>query len=70
MPCRGKIVYYKGMKFTDQFTVTLTSRQHALLTDIFSSLADLDLPPAEDDQFDSLWDQVLNAEHKIITEES
>ena len=70
MPCRGKIVYYKGMKFTDQFTVTLTSQQHDLLTDIFSSLADLDLPPAEDDQFDSLWDQVINAEHKIITEES
>jgi len=56
------------MKFNDQFTITLTSAQHDLLTDIFSSLADLDLPPAEDDQFDSLWDQVINAEHKIITE--
>ena len=58
------------MKITDQFQITFTSEQYALLTDIFSSLADLDLPPAEDDQFDSLWDQVLNAEHKIITEES
>ena len=58
------------MKITDQFHLNLTSAQYALLTDIFSSLADLDLPPAEDDQFDSLWDQVLNAEHKIITEES
>ena len=56
------------MKFNDQFTITLTSAQHDLLTSIFSSLADLDLPPAEDDQFDSLWDQVINAEHKIITE--
>ena len=58
------------MKFNDQFTITLTSAQHDLLTDIFSSLADQDLPPAEDDQFDSLWDQVINADHKIITEES
>ena len=66
----GIFVYYKNMKFNDQFTIQLTSRQHDLLTDIFSSLADLDLPPAEDDQFDSLWDQVINADHKIITEES
>ena len=63
-------MYYKNMKFNDQFTITLTSAQHDLLNDIFSSLADLDLPPAEDDQFDSLWDQVINADHKIITEES
>ena len=69
-PMVGIFVYYKNMKFNDQFTITLTSAQHDLLTDIFSSLADLDLPPAEDDQFDSLWDQVINADHKIITEES
>ena len=58
------------MKFTDQFTIQLTSRQHDLLTDIFSSLADLDLPPAEDPEFDALWDQILDADHKIITEEN
>lgn len=58
------------MKFNDQFTITLTSAQHDLLTDIFSSLADLDLPPAEDENFDSLWDAVLNAEHQIITEDA
>ena len=58
------------MKFKDQFTIQLTSRQHDLLTDIFSSLADLDLPPAEDENFDSLWDAVLNAEHQIITEDA
>ena len=67
---RPVFVYYKSMKFTDQFTITLTSAQHDLLTDIFSSLADLDLPPAEDDQFDSLWDAVLNADHQIITEDA
>ena len=63
-------MYYKNMKFNDQFTIQLTSRQHDLLTDIFSSLADLDLPPAEDENFDSLWDAVLNADHQIITEDA
>ena len=58
------------MKFNDQFTIQLTSQQHDLLTDIFSSLADLDLPPVEDENFDSLWDAVLNAEHQIITEDA
>ena len=58
------------MKFNDQFTITLTSAQHDLLTDIFSSLADLDLPPVEDENFDSLWDAVLNADHQIITEDA
>ena len=58
------------MEINDQFQITLTSQQYDLLTDIFSSLADLDLPPAEDDAFDSLWDQVINAEHQIKFEES
>ena len=58
------------MKFTDQFTVTLNSRQHDLLVEIFSNLADLYLPPAEDDQFDSLWDQILDADHKVIEAKS
>ena len=58
------------MKFTDLFHIQLTSQQHDLLTDIFSSLADLDLPPAEDENFDSLWEAVLNADHQIITEDA
>jgi len=66
----GIFVYYKDMKFKDLFHIQLTSQQHDLLTDIFSSLADLDLPPAEDENFDSLWDAVLNAEHQIITEDA
>ena len=69
-PMVGIFVYYKNMKFNDQFTITLTSAQLDLLTDIFSSLADLDLPPAEDDQFDSLWDQILDADHKVIEAKS
>ena len=65
-----KIVYDTYMKFKDQFTIILTSRQNDLLVEIFSNLADLDLPPAEDPEFDALWDQILDADHKIITEEN
>ena len=55
------------MKFTDQFTIRLTSSQHELLTDIFSSCADLDLPPTEDEYFNDLWDKILDAQHEILT---
>ena len=58
------------MKFNDQFTIQLNSRQHDLLVEIFSNLADLDLPPAEDPDFDDLWDQILDADHQIITEDA
>ena len=58
------------MKFNDQFTIQLTSQQHDLLVEIFSNLADLDLPPAVDPDFDDLWDQILDADHQIITEDA
>ena len=58
------------MKITDQFQITFTSEQYALLTDIFSSLADLDLPPAEDPEFDDLWEKVINADHQINFEDN
>lgn len=66
----AKIVYYKNMKITDQFQISLTSEQYDLLTDIFAAAADLDLPPTEDDKFDSLWDAILDAEHNINFEEA
>ena len=69
-PMVGIFVYYKNMKFNDQFTIQLNSRQHDLLVEIFSNLADLDLPPAEDPDFDDLWDQILDADHQIITEDA
>ena len=65
-----KIVYYTYMEINDQFQITLSSQQYDLLTDIFSSAADLDLPPTEDDAFDSLWDAIINAEHQIKFEEA
>ena len=57
------------MKITDQFQITFSSAQYDLLTDIFSSLADLDLPPAHDDVFDSLWESVIEAEHELKFED-
>ena len=57
------------MKITDQFQISLTSEQYDLLTDIFAAAADLDLPPTEDDKFDSLWDAVLDAQLNINFEE-
>ena len=62
---RPVFVYYKNMEITDQFHLNLTSAQYGLLTDIFSSLADLELPPAEDPEFDQLWEKILDADHQI-----
>tara|TARA_Y100001960_G_scaffold305574_1_gene359832 strand:- start:321 stop:491 length:171 start_codon:yes stop_codon:yes gene_type:complete len=56
------------MKYTDQFTIRLNSVQHDLILQIFSGVAELDLPPALDDAFDSLWENVIEAEHQIIQE--
>ncbi len=54
------------MKFTDQFTIRLNSVQHSLMLEVFSGVAELDLPPALDDSFDRLWENVIEAEHQII----
>ena len=65
-----KIVYYKSMKFTDQFTITLNSEQHALLNECLSGVASLDLPPSLDDNFDQLWENVIECDHQIIEDKS
>ena len=54
------------MKFTDQFTIRLNSVQHSLMLEVFSGVAELDLPPALDSAFDQLWENVIEAEHQII----
>ena len=58
--------YIRNMKFTDQFTIRLNSVQHSLMLEVFSGVAELDLPPALDDSFDQLWENVIEAEHQII----
>tara|TARA_B100001113_G_scaffold343006_1_gene329852 strand:- start:269 stop:445 length:177 start_codon:yes stop_codon:yes gene_type:complete len=58
------------MKFKDQFTITLNSVQHELLNECLSGVASLDLPPSQEDAFDSLWEQIIECDHKIVEDES
>ena len=55
---RGKIEYNKGMK-----QITITENEFDVLTDIFASIAQLDMDEVLTDEvtFDQLWDKVLNA---------
>ena len=62
-------MYYRYMKFTDQFQVTLTSREFDILQEMFTKVADLDLVEWSDD-FSDLWDKVNDADHKIIPSDS
>ena len=58
-PFGGFCAYNNGMNKT----ITITDQQHALLLDLFSTIADLDLFEQCDDsdKFDTLWDAVLDA---------
>ena len=55
---RGKIEYNTGMK-----QITVTDNEFDVLTDIFASIAQLDMDEVLTDEvtFDQLWDKVLNA---------
>jgi len=55
----GKIVYNTGMNKQ----ITITSEEFDVLTDIFASIAQLDMDEVLTDEvtFDQLWDKVLNA---------
>ena len=59
-------VYYKSMKFKDQFTIVLNSRQHELILELFSGAAGLDLPPTCEPEFNSLWESVIECHHEIV----
>ena len=48
------------MEITDQFQVTLTSREYDILQEMFTKVADLDLVEWSDD-FSDLWDKVNDA---------
>ena len=54
----GKIEYNTGMK-----QITITDNEFDVLTDIFASIAELDMDEVLTDEvtFDQLWDKVLNA---------
>ena len=56
---RGKIEYNTGMNKQ----ITITENEFDVLTDIFASIAELDMDEVLTDEvtFDQLWDKVLNA---------
>ncbi len=68
-PTGAIFVYDKSMKFTDQFTIVLNSRQHELMLELFSGAAELDLPPTCESEFDSLWESVIECQHEIVEED-
>ena len=59
---RGKIVYNTSMK-----QITITENEFDVLTDIFASIAELDMDEVLTDEvtFDQLWDKVLNAKEVV-----
>ena len=61
-------MYYKDMEINDLFTIRLNSEQHALLNECLSGVASLDLPPSQEDAFDSLWENVIECHHEIVEE--
>ena len=70
-PMVGIFVYYKNMKFTDQFSIVLTSEQYDMLNEVMPFAASFDFTEHHEGKiFDILWDKILNADHKIITEDS
>ena len=64
---RGKIEYNTGMK-----QIIITDQEYDVLTDIFASIAQLDMDEILTDEvtFDQLWDKVIDADNIIIKEET
>ena len=66
-----KIVYYKDMKFTDQFSINLTSQEHDLIQEVFSFAYSMDFEEHNDlETFNRVWDKISNADHKILSSDS
>ena len=59
------------MKFTDQFSIKLTSQEHDLIQEVFSFAYSMDFEEHNDlDRFNRVWDKVSNADHKILSSDS
>ena len=52
--------------------ITITENEFDVLTDIFASIAELDMDEVLTDEvtFDQLWDKVIDADNIIIKEET
>ena len=62
LPKVPQSMYNKSMK-----QITITSKEFDVLTDIFASIAELDMDEVLTDEvtFDQLWDKVLNAKEVV-----
>ena len=59
------------MKFTDQFSINLTSQEHDLIQEVFSFAYSMDFEEHNDVEiFNRVWDKVSNADHKILSSDS
>ena len=64
-------MYYKDMKFTDQFSIKLDSQEYALIQEVFSFAASFDFDEHTDSEiFNRVWDKVSDADHKILSSDS
>ena len=52
--------------------IIITDQEYDVLTDIFASIAELDMDEILTDEvtFDQLWDKVIDADNIIIKEET
>ena len=58
------------MKFTDQFSIVLTSEEYDMLNEVMPFAASFDFTEHHEGRtFDILWDKILHADHNISFEE-
>ena len=59
------------MKFTDQFSINLTSQEHDLIQEVFSFAYSMDFEEHNDlETFNRVSDKGSNADHKILSSDS
>ena len=59
------------MEIKDQFQITFTSEQYALLNEVMTFAYSMDFDEHSDESvFNSTWDVISNANHQIKFEES
>ena len=66
-----KSMYNRDMKFTDQFSIVLTSEEYDMLNEVMPFAASFDFTEHHEGKtFDILWDKILNAQHTITSSDS
>ena len=66
-----KSMYNRDMKFTDQFSIVLTSEEYDMLNEVMPFAASFDFTEHHEGKtFDILWDKILKADHQITSSDS